>query len=275
MKRTLLERIITYTLAVIIVCIAIIPFIWVILTSLKSDEQIYMASEIIPTYVSIANYFTVLKESYFVRYFINSTYISFIVTVFSVVISMAAAYGFCRYHVFGTAKVKLGILFTKMFPGVLLAVPYYVVMRNLRLIDNHLSLIIIDCSFALPFAVWNLCSFFNQIPWDIEESALVDGCSRFKAFFKVIFPIAKPGIAATSMYCFLMGWDEYMYANTFINSPVKKTIQVGIRDYIGEYSTAWGPMMAAVVLSLIPVIILFLLVQKNLVGGLTSGAVKG
>ena len=275
MKRTLFERIVTYTLAVIIVCVAVIPFIWVILTSLKSDEQIYMASEIIPSYVSIANYFTVLKESYFVRYFLNSTYISFIVTLFSVVISMAAAYGFCRYHVFGTAKVKMGILFTKMFPGVLLAVPYYVVMKNLRLIDSHLSLIIIDCSFALPFAVWNLCSFFNQIPWDIEESALVDGCSRFTAFRKVIFPIAKPGIAATSMYCFLMGWDEYMYASTFINSPIKKTIQVGIRDYIGEYSTAWGPMMAAVVLSLIPIIILFLLVQKNLVGGLTSGAVKG
>ncbi len=275
MKRTQFERIVTYVLAALIVLWVLVPFVWVILTSVKSEEQIYNVNELLPSYITFGNYLHVLANSHFFRYFLNSIYIALLVTVISITMAMAAAYGFCRYHIFFAEKLKLGILFTKMFPGILLSVPYYVFMKQFHLIDTHAGLIIIYCSFALPFAVWNLCSFFNQIPWEVEESALVDGCNRFQAFFKTIFPIAKPGIAATSMYCFLLGWDEYMYANIFINSSLKKTIQVGIRDYIGEYSTDWGPLMAAVVLSLVPVMALFLLVQDNLVGGLSAGAVKG
>lgn len=104
---------------------------------------------------------------------------------------------------------------------------------------------------------------------------MIDGCNRFQSFIKVIFPMAKPGISATTLYCFLMSWDEFMYANTFITTTLKKTVQVGIRDYIGEYSTDWGPLMAAVILSLVPVIVFFVFVQDNLVGGLSAGAVKG
>ena len=201
--------------------------------------------------------------------------ISIAVTLISMVFAVMAAYGFCRYHIMGSERIKMGILFTKMFPGVLLSIPYYVIMKKMGLIDTHLGLVIINCSFVLPFAVWNMCTFFAQMPWEIEEAALVDGCNRFQAFTRVIFPLAKPGISATTLYCFLMSWDEFMYANTFINTAVKKTVQVGIRDYIGEYSTEWGPLMAAVILSLIPVIVFFVFVQDNLVGGLSAGAVKG
>lgn len=275
MKRTKLDLTILYILAVIIVVIAAAPFLWVIFTSVKSSEQIYDVSQIIPTYITFDNFKQVLFHSNFVRYFWNSAYISVIVTAICMFLSIAAAYGFSRYKIFGSLQMKLGILFTKMFPGVLLSIPYYVIMKNMGLIDSHLGLIIINCSFALPFAVWNMCTFFTQIPWEIEESALIDGCNRFNSFTKVIFPIAKPGISATSLYCFLLSWDEFMYANTFINSTLKKTIQVGIRDYVGEYSTEWGPLMASVVLSLIPVLIFFVMVQDNLVGGLSAGAVKG
>ncbi|WP_333651619.1 carbohydrate ABC transporter permease [Lacrimispora sp.] len=275
MKRTKLDIAILYTLAVIIVAAAASPFLWVIFTSLKSSEQIYDASQIIPDYITMDNFKQVLFRSNFIRYFLNSTYISLIVTSVCMLTAVSAAYGFCRYRIFGSLQMKLGILFTKMFPGVLLSIPYYVIMKKIGLIDSHLGLIIINCSFALPFAVWNMCTFFTQIPWEIEESALIDGCSRFQSFIRVIFPIAKPGISATSLYCFLMSWDEFMYANTFINTTLKKTIQVGIRDYVGEYSTEWGPLMASVVLSLIPVMIFFVMVQENLVGGLSAGAVKG
>lgn len=275
MKRTKLDLVILYTLAIVIVAIAAAPFLWVIFTSLKSTEQIYDASQIIPSYITFDNFKQVLFRSNFIRYFWNSAYISVIVTAICMLLAIAGAYGFCRYRIFGSLQLKLGILFTKMFPGVLLSIPYYVIMKNMKLIDSHLGLIIINCSFALPFAVWNMCTFFTQIPWEIEESALIDGCSRFQSFIRVIFPIAKPGISATSLYCFLLSWDEFMYANTFINSTLKKTIQVGIRDYVGEYSTEWGPLMASVVLSLIPVLIFFVMVQDNLVGGLSAGAVKG
>lgn len=275
MKRTKLEMAVLYAIAIITVLCSALPFVWVLMTSVKSPEQIFNTSQIIPTYITFKNFSEVLFHSNFVRYFINSAVISVQVTVISMLFAVMAAYGFCRYHIMGCDLIKLGILFTKMFPGVLLSIPYYVIMKKMGLIDTHLGLVIINCSFVLPFAVWNMCTFFLQIPWEVEEAALVDGCNRFQAFTKTIFPLAKPGISATTLYCFLMSWDEYMYANTFINTTLKKTVQVGIRDYIGEFSTDWGPLMAAVILSLIPVIVFFVFVQDNLVGGLSAGAVKG
>lgn len=275
MKRTKLEMAVLYAIAIITVLCSALPFVWVLMTSVKSPEQIFNTSQIIPTYITFKNFSEVLFHSNFVRYFINSAVISVQVTVISMLFAVMAAYGFCRYHIMGCDRIKLGILFTKMFPGVLLSIPYYVIMKKMGLIDTHLGLVIINCSFVLPFAVWNMCTFFLQIPWEVEEAALVDGCNRFQAFTRTIFPLAKPGISATTLYCFLMSWDEYMYANTFINTTLKKTVQVGIRDYIGEFSTDWGPLMAAVILSLIPVIVFFIFVQDNLVGGLSAGAVKG
>lgn len=275
MNRTKLEKAVLYAIAIITVLCSALPFVWVLMTSVKSPEQIFNTSQIIPTYIAFDNFKQVLFHSNFIRYFINSAVISVQVTVISMLFAVMAAYGFCRYHIMGCDRIKLGILFTKMFPGVLLSIPYYVIMKKMGLIDTHLGLVIINCSFVLPFAVWNMCTFFLQIPWEVEEAALVDGCNRFQAFTKTIFPLAKPGISATTLYCFLMSWDEYMYANTFINTTLKKTVQVGIRDYIGEFSTDWGPLMAAVILSLIPVIIFFVFVQDNLVGGLSAGAVKG
>lgn len=275
MKRTKLEMAVLYAIAIITVLCSALPFVWVLMTSVKSPEQIFNTSQIIPTYITFKNFSEVLFHSNFVRYFINSAVISVQVTVISMLFAVMAAYGFCRYHIMGCDRIKLGILFTKMFPGVLLSIPYYVIMKKMGLIDTHLGLVIINCSFVLPFAVWNMCTFFLQIPWEVEEAALVDGCNRFQAFTRTIFPLAKPGISATTLYCFLMSWDEYMYANTFINTTLKKTVQVGIRDYIGEFSTDWGPLMAAVILSLIPVIVFFVFVQDNLVGGLSAGAVKG
>ena len=245
MKRTKGEWTFLYVMASLIALCSVLPFIWVLMTSVKSPEQIYDMNQIIPKYVTFDNFKRVLFQSNFVRYFLNSAYISVVVTVIS------------------------------MIPGVLLSIPYYVIMKNMGLVNTHTGLIIIYCSFVLPFAVWNMCTFFLQIPWEIEESALIDGCSRFQSFIKVIFPMAKPGISATTLYCFMMSWDEFMYANTFINSTLKKTVQVGIRDYIGEYSTDWGPLMASVILSLIPVIVFFVFVQDNIVGGLSAGAVKG
>lgn len=275
MKKTRLERGILQALAVVIALCSFLPFSWVLLTSVKSSDQIYNTAQLIPASITFDNFKQVLFQSNFVLYFWNSACISTVVTAVSMLFAVMAAYGFCRYRIFGSEKIKLSILFTKMFPGVLLSVPYYVIMKQMNLIDTHLSLIIINCSFALPFAVWNMCTFFLQIPWEIEESAMVDGCNRFQSFIKVIFPMAKPGISATTLYCFLLSWDEFMYANTFINSVSKKTVQVGIRDYIGEFSTEWGPLMASVVLSLVPVILFFIVVQDNLVGGLSAGAVKG
>ena len=180
-----------------------------------------------------------------------------------------------RYRIRGSQKLKMGILYTRMFPSVLLALPYYVIMRSLNLGDSLLGLILIYSSFTLPFTIWNMQTFFQQLPWELEEAACIDGASRTTALFRVILPLARPGIIATSLFSFMTCWDEYMYANLFISSTSKKTISLGIQSFIGEYSTDWGSLMAATVIAMIPIIIFFVFAQKNLVGGLSAGAVKG
>ena len=206
MKRKKGEWIFLYVMASLIAICSVLPFVWVLMTSLKVPEQIYDINQIIPKYITLDNFKQVLFHSNFVIYFLNSAFISIVVTIISMVLAIMAAYGFCRYRIAGAERIKMSILFTKMFPGVLLSIPYYVIMKKMGLVDTHLGLIIINCSFVLPFAVWNMCTFFLQIPWDVEESALIDGCSRFQSFVRVIFPMAKPGISATTLYCFLMSW---------------------------------------------------------------------
>jgi ABC-type glycerol-3-phosphate transport system permease component len=275
MKETRAQRILSYLVAVMVGVVSVIPFFWVLLSSIKTNAQIRNAKELWPSSFTLENFKNVLFLSRFPVYFGNSVMVALSTTLVCVVLAVMAAYGLTRYVIFGSFRIKIGVLFTRMFPGVLLSVPYYIIMQRLRLIDTLEGLVVIYCSFTLPFALWNIASFFRQIPWDLEEAAFIDGCNRFSAFFKVILPVATPGIFATGLYCFLTAWDEYMYAVIFVSSATKKTLQVGLRDYIGEFSTDWGSLMAAVVLSLIPIFIFFALVQKNLVGGLSAGAVKG
>ncbi len=257
------------------VFLAVMPFIYVILTALKSSEQIYDPDQIIPTYITLENFRQVLFQSNFVRYFMNSIFITVVTTVICMVLSVMAAYGLTRYYIIGSEKLKMAVLMTRMFPGILLCIPFYIIMKQIQLIDSYVGLIMMYCSFTLPFAIWNTCAFFNTIPWELEEAAMIDGCGRLRSFFAVIVHVAKPGLFVTALFCFMSSWDEYMYASIFINTTLKKTIQVGMQDFVGQYSVDWGLLMSAVVISLIPLLLFFALVQKNLVDGLSSGAVKG
>ena len=264
-----------YIFTVLMVFIAVAPFVYVVLTALKTQEQIYDPKQIIPTYVTFENFRHVIFESNFVRYFMNSIFITAVTTVICMVLSVMAAYGLTRSRILGAGKIKMAVLMTRMFPGILLCIPYYIIMKHFQLIDSYVGLILMYCSFTLPFAIWNTCAFFSTIPWELEESAMIDGCSRLRSFFSVIFYVAKPGLFVTALFCFMSSWDEYMYASIFINTTLKKTIQVGMQDFIGQYSVDWGLLMSAVVISLVPILLFFALVQKNLVEGLSAGAVKG
>ena len=266
---------ISYIFIWIMVFLAVMPFIYVILTALKSSEQIYNPDQIIPTYITLENFRQVLFQSNFVRYFMNSIFITVVTTAICMVLSVMAAYGLTRYYIIGSEKLKMAVLMTRMFPGILLCIPFYIIMKQILLIDSYVGLIMMYCSFTLPFAIWNTCAFFNTIPWELEEAAMIDGCGRLRSFFAVIVHVAKPGLFVTALFCFMSSWDEYMYASIFINTTLKKTIQVGMQDFVGQYSVDWGLLMSAVVISLIPLLLFFALVQKNLVDGLSSGAVKG
>ena len=266
---------ISYIFIWIMAFLAVMPFIYVILTALKSSEQIYDPDQIIPTYITLENFRQVLFQSNFVRYFMNSIFITVVTTAICMVLSVMAAYGLTRYYIIGSEKLKMAVLMTRMFPGILLCIPFYIIMKQILLIDSYVGLIMMYCSFTLPFAIWNTCAFFNTIPWELEEAAMIDGCGRLRSFFAVIVHVAKPGLFVTALFCFMSSWDEYMYASIFINTTLKKTIQVGMQDFVGQYSVDWGLLMSAVVISLIPLLLFFALVQKNLVDGLSSGAVKG
>lgn len=266
---------ISYIFIWIMVFLAVMPFIYVILTALKSSEQIYDPDQIIPTYITLENFRQVLFQSNFVRYFMNSIFITVVTTAICMVLSVMAAYGLTIYYIIGSEKLKMAVLMTRMFPGILLCIPFYIIMKQILLIDSYVGLIMMYCSFTLPFAIWNTCAFFNTIPWELEEAAMIDGCGRLRSFFAVIVHVAKPGLFVTALFCFMSSWDEYMYASIFINTTLKKTIQVGMQDFVGQYSVDWGLLMSAVVISLIPLLLFFALVQKNLVDGLSSGAVKG
>ncbi|MGF6991027.1 ABC-type glycerol-3-phosphate transport system permease component [Lachnospiraceae bacterium PF1-21] len=267
--------IVAYIFVIFMVFISVMPFIYVVLTALKTKQQIYDPNQIIPTHITFSNFKKVLFESNFIRYFANSVYITIVTTIICMVVSVMAAYGLTRYYIVGTNKIKMTVLMTRMFPGILLCIPFYIIMKSLNLIDSYTGLILMYCSFTLPFAIWNTCAFFSAIPWELEEAARIDGCSRLKAFFLVIVHVAKPGLFVTALFCFMSSWDEYMYASIFINTTLKKTIQVGMQDFVGQYSVDWGLLMSAVVISLIPIFVFFAVVQKNLVQGLSAGAVKG
>lgn len=266
---------VAYIFVILMVLVAIIPFVYVILTALKTQAQIYDPNQIIPTHISFDNFKKVLFESNFVRYFMNSVFITVITTAICMVVSVMAAYGLTRYYIWGMQTIKMTILMTRMFPGILLCIPFYIIMKRMNLIDSYAGLIMMYCSFTLPFAIWNTCAFFETIPWELEEAARIDGCSRIRSFFSVIIHVAKPGLFVTALFSFMSSWDEYMYASIFINTTLKKTIQVGMQDFVGQYSVDWGLLMSAVVISLIPILIFFAVVQKNLVQGLSAGAVKG
>ena len=169
-----IRHVIAYVFTIVMVFLAVTPFIYVVLTALKTKEQIYDPSQIIPTHITFDNFRHVLFQSNFVRYFMNSIFITLVTTLICMILSVMAAYGLTRYKIAGAGKIKMAVLMTRMFPGILLCIPYYIIMKQLNLIDSYTGLILMYCSFTLPFAIWNTCAFFISIPCELEESARID-----------------------------------------------------------------------------------------------------
>jgi ABC-type glycerol-3-phosphate transport system permease component len=257
-------------------CLILAPFLWMISTSLKNPAEVVLRDPtIIPRSFAVENYVDVFRRGNFGRYFLNSVIVSLAVTVISVAIATLSGYAFARYRLPGGKAILLGILATQMFPAILLAIPLYILIRNLGLLNSLLGLILVYTSFALPFCVWMLRNYFLTIPKDLDESALVDGATRLQALRSVVLPVAMPGIAATGIFSFILAWNEFLYANTFISSAELRTLPVGLQSLIGEFTTDWGMLMAGAVVTTIPVVVIFFFVQRRLTQGLATGAVKG
>ncbi|KIL38622.1 hypothetical protein SD70_25365 [Gordoniibacillus kamchatkensis] len=251
------------------------PFLWMLFTSLKgTGETMTIPPTFLPAKVSWDGFRKVMDLN-FLKYFANSFYIAVITTGASLLFGIMAGIGFSRYKFRGSKGFKIGILVTQLFPLILLVSPYYLLMSKLGLLNSHASLMLTYCAFTLPFCVWMLTTYFATVPVDMEESAMIDGSTKLGAYIRITVPMAAPGIAATAIFAFVLAWNEFVFANTFIDTPNLRTLPIGLRTFMGQYSTEWNVLMAASVMTTLPVVLMFIFLQKYFIRGMTSGSIKG
>ncbi len=210
----------------------------------------------------------------FLGYMLNSLCVATCTTVLGVIIAVPAAYAFSRFRFPGRQLLFYSVLLRNMFPGVVFLMPLFILMRWLHLVNNLASLILTYLTFGLPLSIWLLKGFYDNIPAQLEQAARIDGASRFQAFLRVVMPLSSPGIIATAIYSFIGAWNEYVYALTFLNSKSRLTLPVGLQRFFTEYATNWPGLMAASFIMSVPVVVMFLILQRYFVRALTEGAVK-
>ncbi|WP_288191512.1 carbohydrate ABC transporter permease [uncultured Phyllobacterium sp.] len=275
-KPSTLRRILTTDIPVVlIILLAIGPFVWMILTSLTPTTQLSASGvSLSPSGWSIDNYARLLRQTSFLHNMLDSLIIAGGTVVLGLVVSVTAAYALSRFRFAGRKLIMLQFLLVNMFPIVLLILPLFVLMRKIGILDTHIGLILANSTVAIPFAVWMLTSYVGAIPRSLDEAAMIDGCSRLQALRRIVLPLAMPGIISTGIYIFITAWNEYLYALTLGGRNVRP-VTVAIQTLIGEYQIEWGLLAAGGVVGALPATLLFLLVQRRLIGGLTQGAVKG
>ena len=248
------------------------------LTSLKTRTDLYATPlNYLPQHLTVANYVDAWTSRLtpFSRFFANSLWVSSVTMVATTIIAILAGYALARFRFAGRNVLLLVFLATQMFPAVLLIAPLLSQWYSLGLIDTFQALIYSNFSFTVPFTVWMLVGYFDAIPRDVEESALIDGCGRFGALCRVVLPLAAPGIAATAIFAFVTSWSELLFAITFTTQTEMRTLSAGLLFMVGQYEIQWGQLSAGVIISTVPIAILFTFLQRHLIRGLTAGALKG
>lgn len=249
------------------------PYLWMIATSLTEEKRLFTEGPSL-LHITFSNYQRLFDTVGFHKNLLHSLIIASGTVVVGLTLSVTAAYAFSRFRFPGQRLLLLQFLLINMFPIVLLILPLFVLMRKLSLLDSHLGLIIANATIAIPFSVWMMTSYMNGIPKSLDEAAMTDGCSRLGTLWRVVLPLCLPGIVATGIYIFITAWNEYLYALTLGGRHVRP-ITVAIQTLIGEYEVEWGLLTAGGIVGALPATVLFLIVQKRLIGGLTQGAVKG
>lgn len=275
LKRGWFGNTVSYVYLSILTIIAVFPLLWILLSSVKSKGELAgNPTAFFPEVFTLENYRTVFQQLGFGQNIINSILVAGATTIIAITISTLGAYGVVRFFPkFGKILTRV-LITTYMFPPILLAVPYSIIMGKTGLINNRLGLIIVYLSFSVPYAVWLLVGFFETVPIEIEEAAKVDGANKIQVFGKVVLPIVAPGVVAVAIYTFINAWNEFLYALIMTNSSSKMTVAVALKSLEGQEVLDWGVMMAASAVVVIPWVIFFMLIQKRIAGGLAQGAVK-
>lgn len=274
----------------IIIAVLLYPVMWVVALAFSGQQSLGLADlPANPTFLdrlrmvmpwpqswSFANFVGVWTEQPFGRWLWNSIVVAGLTTVVGVAVACTAGYAFSRFRFAGRNAGMTLFLVTQMFPGTLMLIPLYAIVVDWLHLDNSVwGLVVVYSVTAVPFCVWMLKGYFDTIPTEIEESAIMDGCSPGRVFFEIVLPLAKPAVAVTALFSFMTAWNEFILAATFMEDDTRYTAPVGLRFYVSEFTAQWGYFAAGSLMVSIPVVILFLALQKFLVGGLTAGGVKG
>lgn len=271
-----LKNLLKYLILICLLIWTLFPVYWMLVNSFKTRVELFSSDvTLLPQHFTLENYKVLFMEYNFLSPVLNSLKIAFFSTILAIVFGGLAAYSISRYRFKIKRPLNLWILLVRIFPPVAFVIPLYLFMNKLNLLNTHLGLILIYTTFNLPFATWMLVNFFNEVPFEIEESGMIDGATTFQIFYKLTLPLTLPGIGATAIFTFVTAWNEFLYAVIFLQSPKLVTIPVALSHLITEYLILWGPMSAGGILSLIPIFIFVILMQEYIVKGLTLGSVKG
>ena len=269
-------QIVIYCVLCVCVIIFAFPLIWMLSVSLKPTVETFsLPPKLIPSSLYLDGYLKIFNNDQYTRFLLNSYLLGLAVTGLSVLIGTLAAYGFSRYRFFGDRAAKLFVITTQMVPTITLLIPLFGVIVWLKLYDTMWGLILTYLTFSLPYAVIMMNGYLDTIPKDFDEAATIDGCTPIGVLFKVLLPVAAPGIISTAVYTFLLAWNEFLFALALTRSIEMRTVPVGISMMVGEFGLKWDEMMAFSVIGSLPVLILFMSVQRFVISGLSAGGVKG
>jgi len=272
----LLWDIVSYTILVVLALVCVFPIIWTFLTSIKVEEDIVTRDMVyFPTRFTFDSYIKLWYQSSYPTLVINSLVVTSLTVLICLMTGTIASYALSRFHFPGRTQLMLGYLVVRMFPAVLMIIPLFIVMRQVGLLDSTYGLAIAYTSFLLPLFVWMLKGFFDAAPKELESAARIDGSTRLGAMFRIVIPIARNGLVATCVFVAIAAWNEYLFALMLTTSQGSRTWPVGLQLMVGEFQLPWGMLAAGGMISILPVIILFAIVQRVMVAGITAGAVKG
>ena len=275
MKKSKRRLVIVYAGLFIFYAFLLLPIVWLVLSSFRNTDSIQSGRLFpYPSELTVTNYVEAFRIANLTTFLVNSFIIAITVMLLVVFIASLGAYALSRFRLRGRNIFMMLALTPQFFPYVLILIPFYVLMSNIGLVDSHLGLILTHTSITLPFALWMLTGYFAAIPRDLDQAALIDGCSRLGVLFRIIYPIAIPGMVVAGFFAFVVSWGDYLFVSILSQSPETQTLPIGLQTFMSSLQVKWGLITAGTVIAIVPTIVFFAIVQRRLVAGLTAGAVK-
>ena len=272
----MIKKILAWISILLFAVFSIYPMLYVLGVSLRGDNAFQSQSlEIITSSSTVKNFIDLFTQTDFLIWLRNSLLVASVTTFLGVAFASTSAYALSRFQFRGRNMMLFSLLATQMFPPTMLILPFYIILSKLRLIDNFFGLFLIYSSTALPFCVWQMKAYYDTIPKELEEAAVLDGCSRWLTFYKIILPVSAPALVITALFSFMASWSEYVIAAVVLQDPQMYTLPLGLRSFQASLATQWGLYAAGALIVSIPVLVLFISISRYLVSGLTMGSVKG